>query len=94
MVNKQIKNKNWKYVPNEEQDFTFTSYDIGVSTALLCSGFTLLNVDKNNPQKALFVFKLEDDIEQVANEYFSDTLEVRARSFFDQLKALKNLIYS
>jgi hypothetical protein len=72
----------------------FTTYDLGVSTALLCVDFELLSVDKENPRKALFIFKKANGIEDVANRYFSDKLEVKARSFFDHLKALKNKLYS
>jgi len=72
----------------------FTTYDIGVSTALLCADFELLSLERTNPRKALFVFRREDGIEEVANRYFSDRLEVKARSFFDHLKALKNKLYS
>ena len=72
----------------------FTTYDIGVSTALLCSGYTLLSVDKDNPHKSLFIFNNEVSIEKTANQFFSNTLTVKAREFFDQLKALKNLIYN
>ena len=77
-----------------DPESVFTTYDLGVSAALLCAGFVLLSLDAQNPKKALFIFKREDDIEQIANRYFSDTLEVRARSFFDHLKALKNKLYS
>lgn len=72
----------------------FSTYDLGVSAALLCAGFELLSVDKENPRKALFIFKKEADIENVANRYFSDKIKVKARSFFDHLKALKNTLYS
>jgi hypothetical protein len=53
-----------------------------------------LSLDKANPRKALFVFKREDGIEDFANQYFTDQLQVKARSFFDALKALKNKLYS
>ena len=72
----------------------FTTYDLGVSTALLCADFELLMVEKDNPKKALFVFRKEVGIEEVVDKYFSDRLEVKARSFFDHLKALKNKLYS
>jgi Domain of unknown function (DUF5659) len=72
----------------------FTTHDIGVSTALLCCGYELLLVDKQNPRKALFVFKKEQQIEGYTDSYFSDRLEVKARSYFDHLKALKNMLYS
>ena len=88
-------NEEWKYIPLDDPSVVFTTYDLGVSTALLCAGFVLLSVDKkDNPRKALFIFKKEDGIEDVADRYFSDRLEVKARSFFDNLKALKNQLYS
>lgn len=84
-----------QYIPLDDASVVFTTYDLGVSTALLCAGFQLLSVDKNdNPRKALFIFQKEDGIEDVADRYFSDRLEVKARSFFDNLKALKNQLYS
>lgn len=95
MTSKRKREKNdWKYIPIDDPSLVFTTYDLGVSTALLCSGFELLSVDKENPRKALFIFHKEDEIEDIANLYFSDKLEVRARSFFDHLKALKSQIYS
>lgn len=99
MTNKKSKkssaNEEWKYIPLDDPSVVFTTYDLGVSTALLCAGFQLLSVDKNdNPRKALFIFQKVDGIEDVADRYFSDRLEVKARSFFDHLKALKNKLYS
>ena len=72
----------------------FSTYDLGVSSALLCAGFELVSVEKDNPRKALFVFKKGVGIEEIANSYFADKLELRARSFFDAIKALKNKLYS
>ena len=86
--------KEWKYISLDDPSVVFTTYDLGVSTALLCVGFELLSVDKENVKKALFIFKREEGIEDIANRYFSDQLDVKARSFFDHLKALKNKLYS
>ena len=91
---KSSANEEWKYIPLDDPSVVFTTYDLGVSTALLCAGFVLLSVDKENPRKALFIFQKDDGIEDVADRYFSDRLEVKARSFFDNLKALKNQLYS
>ncbi len=93
-LNKSLANEELQYIPIADPSVVFTTYDLGVSTALLCAGFELLSVDKDNPQKALFIFKKIKGIENVANSYFSDRLEVKARSFFDHLKALKNKLYS
>jgi hypothetical protein len=83
-----------RYSQLDDPSVVFTTYDLGVSTALLCADFELLSVDKADPRKALFIFKKEDGIEDIADRYFSDRLEVKARSFFDHLKALKNKLYS
>ena len=87
-------NDDYQWIPINDPSVVFTTYDLGVSTALLCAGFELLSVDKDNPQKALFIFKKERGIEEIVDQYFSDRLEVKARSYFDHLKALKNKLYS
>lgn len=72
----------------------WTTYDLGVSAALTCAGFQLLQIEKTNPRKALFVFHRADGIDEIADQYFADRLEVKARAFFDAIKALKNRLYS
>ena len=72
----------------------FTTYDLGCASFLLCVGFKLESLDRNNPRKALFVFKREPHIEEYANKYFTDEVEVKARAMFDSIKALKNKLYS
>jgi len=71
----------------------FTTYDLGTAAALLCADFVLLSLDRSNPRRVLFVFKYKKRIEETANAYFSDRLKLNARSFFDQLKALKSRLY-
>ncbi|MCC7160482.1 hypothetical protein IT399_02050 [Candidatus Nomurabacteria bacterium] len=86
-----------KLKPRSHQDdeaSVFTTYDLGVSAALLCLGYKLIRLDRNDPRKALFVFKKDAEIDSHANQYFSDQLKVKARSFFDSIKALKNKLYS
>ena len=75
----------------------WTTYDLGVAAALSCVGFELLSLDRTSARKVLFIFKRTEDatdIEDTANSYFADRLELNARAFFDQLKALKNRLYS
>ena len=72
----------------------FSTFDLGCSAALLCAGFELLSLDKSNPNKAMFVFRCENNIREVIESYWADNLEVKARSFFDAIKALKNRLYS
>jgi hypothetical protein len=72
----------------------WTTYDLGVAAALLCCGYELWSLDRTNARKVLFVFRYAETIEDTANAYIADRLELNARAFFDQLKALKNRLYS
>ncbi len=84
----------YRYIPVDDPSITFTTYDMGVATAFLCAGFSLITIDKQNSKKGLFVFEKADGIESVADDYFANRLEVKARSYFDHLKALKNMLHS
>ena len=75
------------------QDF-LTTYDLGCSAALVSSGFELVSLDKSNPRKVQFIFRRKLGIENVVDEYWADHLEVKARTFFDNTKMIKNRIYS
>jgi len=75
-------------------DRYFHSFDMGLCSALICAGFELISLDKTNPRKVQFIFKREVGIEKVVDEYWADHLKVKARTYFDNIKMLKNRIYS
>lgn len=94
-LQRSLYSNEYHYKPLEDSSAVFTTYDLGLSTALLCADFELLSVDKKgNSHKAMFIFQKKDEIGDIADQYFSDRLDVKARSFFDHLKALKNKLYS
>lgn len=83
-----------EYVPLYDDTNFFTTYDLGATAALISSGYELMAVDKQNPSKALFVFRRDNGIEETVDDYWADRLEVKARRYFDSLKAVKNKLYS
>ena len=83
-----------EHIPLDDPSNVFTTYDLGVAAALLCADFELLALDRANPRKVLFIFRRAPRVEDTANSYFAGRLELNAREFFDQLKALKNRLYS
>jgi len=92
-MTRNIRSRSNEGYTSDDPSSLFTTYDLGVSAALMCLGYKLIRLDRDDPRKALFVFKREAEIDS-ANQYFSDQLRVKARSFFDSIKALKNKIYS
>lgn len=83
-----------EHVPLYDDFNFFSTYDLGLAAALISAEYELFAVDKWNPKKALFVFHREDGIEETADSYWADRLEVKARRYFDSLKAVKNKLYS
>lgn len=79
----------------EERDWFFRIKDIHCASALLSTDkhYTLAYIDKSDPRNCMFAFNMEDGIREASQEYFLNRLEVRARTFADNLRSLKNQIY-
>ncbi len=83
-----------EYIPLDDPTLVWTTYDLNCSAALVCKGFELLSVGRENPRKCLFIFKKQDGIEELWDLYWSDRLDIKARAYADTLKAIKNKLYS
>jgi len=79
-------------MPNHRK-YLYT-FDLGAAASLVSAGFELVLLDKTNPRKVQFAFLRAAGIEKVVDEYWADRLEIKARSFFDNIKMLKNRLYS
>lgn len=70
------------------------TYDLGLAAALITKGYQILKVDKENPKKVEFTFQDRKSIEETATNYFNGKLEVEPQSYFNNIKTIKNRIYS
>jgi hypothetical protein len=68
--------------------------DLGIAAALVTANFELVALDRENPRKVKFIFRRETGIEKVVGDFWSDNLEQKSRSFWDNIKNLKNRLYS
>jgi len=84
----------YKYIPLDDYQNYLYTFDLGAAASLVTAGFELVSLDKANPRKVQFIFRREVDIDKVVDDYWADRLEVKARAFFDNVKMLKNRIYS
>jgi len=92
-MTKKLPQNELQYIPLEGNE-VLTTFDLGVAAALMTAGFELLTLDKANPRKVMFVFKRDAGIEKVADDFWSDRLEQKVRSYWDNIKTLKNRLYS
>lgn len=72
----------------------FSTFDLGLATVLVTLSYELLRLDKSNPKKVSFIFKNDENIEQVMTDYFNDKIKLPAQTLFNNQKNLKNRIYS
>ncbi len=73
---------------------TFDLTDLGCASSLVTEGFNLIRLNRTNPKRVRFIFQKEKNIEKVAEDYWSDNLRQNSRSFWDNIKTLKNRLYS
>jgi len=78
---------------NGNDNYFFVS-DLGCAAAILTAGFELLALDRENPRKVKFVFRRDAEIEKIADDFWNGCLEQKSRQFWDNVKNLKNRLYS
>lgn len=71
----------------------FQNFDLGLSAALISIGYELESLDKSNLRRVQFNFVTNDNLAKAVRDYFSDKLDVNARTYFDNIKLLKSMIY-
>ncbi|MFA5158002.1 MAG: DUF5659 domain-containing protein [Patescibacteria group bacterium] len=91
---KNIQPENGQNASQNDYINFYSTFDLGCSAALICAGFELASLDKTNPRKVQFIFRRNASIDNAVGDYWDDRLEIKARSFFDNIKMLKNRIYS
>lgn len=74
------------------QEESFRTSDMALTAVLLLS-HPLEEVDRQNPRKAQFVFRRNDDLDRVVDSFWKGLLQVEPQSFFNQLRLVKARLY-
>ena len=94
-MQKQSKNQELSYIPLNDTERFFYSHDIGLCGYLLCQNFELVGLDKAVRNKVLFILKKGDGgIDAEIKKYWAFKSSVDAQTYFNQIKRLKNQIFS
>lgn len=70
------------------------SPDIALCSALCCYGYQIEAIDKQNPSRAVFSIKRDEQLDNLIQLYFTHQLKVEPLSFFNFLKEIKTRIYN
>ncbi|MBW4061174.1 hypothetical protein HJC99_01210 [Candidatus Saccharibacteria bacterium] len=68
--------------------------DLGLAAALITTKCKLEKISRDKKGRASFIFSDDDDVQGNWDEYFEGRLQVDARTYFDNIKALKGRIYA
>ena len=91
---KSVQPEEYTYLPLGDTQNYFYSHDIGLVAYLLCQNFELVGLDKAVKNKVLFILKRGDGIDTEVKKYWDFKSSVDAQSYFNQIKRLKNQIFS
>lgn len=70
----------------------YSTPDLALATVISLS-YTVEAIDRQNPHKALFLFKREQSLDQLIEAYWRRELTVEPQAYFNQLKNLKARLY-
>jgi hypothetical protein len=71
----------------------YSTSDLALATALSL-WFPVEAIDKTNPHKAIFLFKRNEELDQLLEAFWRRELKVEPQAYFNQLKAIKSRLYS
>ncbi len=77
---------------NEESP-TVSIRDLGLAAALVSCGFVMSDTQRDQTGRTHFLFAETNELDHAVNDYWADTLDVKARKYFDDIKMLKSRIY-
>lgn len=68
--------------------------DLALAASLISCGFEVLDTIRDASGRVHFEFAQTDELERAVSAYWADTLDVKARTYADNIKMLKSRIYS
>ena len=77
-----------------EEPITISIRDLGVAAALVACEFEIVDTYLVKDGRMYFVFEETAALDDVVNRFYTDTLETKARKYFDAIKTLKGRIYA
>lgn len=60
---------------------------------VLSMSFSIYDIDKTDPKRALFVFEESPELDNTIEAYWNGSLKVDPQAYFNQLKVLKARLY-
>lgn len=80
-----------KKIQNEQ---IYETSDLAIGATLHCLGYQLDHIEKGYSNRATFSFVVDDDIDEVIQDFWAHSLKVDPLSYFSSMKEMKTRMYS
>jgi hypothetical protein len=67
--------------------------DLALTTCLCFFGYSIDEIDRNNPRKAQFLIKKDEKIDDYIKKFWRHELKVEPVAFFNLIKEIKSRLY-
>ena len=71
---------------------SYSTSDLALATTISL-WHPLEAVDKTNPSKAQFLFKRDENLNQLIESFWKQELRIEPQAYFNQLKIIKSRLY-
>ena len=71
----------------------YSTSDLALASAISLH-YPLQAIDRQNPHKAQFLFKRDEQLDKLIESYWRGELQVEPQTYFNQLKNIKARLYS
>lgn len=79
-------------IKRQSTNDSYSSSDLALVTTLSLF-YPIEAIDRQNPHKAVFVFKRDAELDRLIEAYWRKELKVEPQTYFQQLKVLKARLY-
>ncbi len=71
----------------------YETADLSIA-AVITLYYPIEGIDRQNPQRALFIFKRDENLDNLIEAYWKDELKVSPQAYFNQLRTIKARLYN
>jgi hypothetical protein len=70
----------------------FSTPDLALAAAISL-WYPVETIDRTNPSKAIFLFKRDENLDKLVENFWKQELRIEPQAYFSQLKIIKSRLY-
>jgi len=79
---------------NKSESTSFKSSDFYLCCFLVAKGAVVIDIDKTNPRRSVFMFEDSPELQQDVEDFFNQRASINPRTFASAIKDVKQQLYA